>query len=234
MKCPVCTHDLNGNEEQCPSCGFNKIKSNFINNDELKIWEKETVIPCQSVYVRMAREEFLVFERYENAKEENEKLLQCLNERAELVNEALALADYYKKKYEELLESPNGFSTLPSTQAKVTMLDGWNYDDPIAHPNSATGKSFNIKFSVSNISSQMTSGSNATVTFLAKKESDAEGRNSTETFWIRYRVKDKDGVILLNKYVAIQGLQVSDVSRETIELTGVVAGEHTIDFVSYN
>ena len=40
-------------------------------------------------------------------------------------------------------------------------------------------------------------------------------------------------VCLLNETHYVGGLQVGDVTRETIELTGVAAGEYAIDFVSY-
>lgn len=208
MKCPICEAEIKSTSEselRCIRCGFDDIRTEFINDEERIFWQTYMVKPCKYAY----------------------RLNHTLQNEVAMLRKEI-------KKMSSGNVAANASSTSAPPPAKMNMLEGWNYEDPVAHPNSASGKSFKIKFSVSNISSQMTSSSNATVTFLAKKESDAEGRNSTKTFWIRYRVKDKDGVILLNKDIAIEGLQVGDVSRETIKLTGVTAGEYTIDFVSYN
>ena len=204
MKCPVCNREQTEVREVCSFCGFDDIRSEFINEEELRMWQTYVVMPCRYAY----------------------RLNHTLHTEVEMLRREI-------KK----ISSSNAISNSSPAPApaKVKMLDGWNYDDPIAHPNSATGtSSYNISFSVSDIKSQMTSSSTATVTFLVKKESDKDGNTSANYFWVRYRVKDKSGIILINDKKYVQGLQVGDVTRETIKLTGVAAGEHTIDFVSYN
>jgi len=206
MKCPICSTEVKANETVCSSCGFDDIRYEFINDEELKMWQTYVVKPCKYAY------------RLNNS----------------LKNEVEALRKDIKKSSSDNAQWVNKSGRAPA-QAKTNMIDGWNYDDPIAHPNSAVGNSsFNISFSVSDIKSAMTSHSTATITFLVKKVSDKKGSSSTDNFWVRYRVKDKSGIILLNETKFIQGLQVGDVTRETIKLTGVTAGEHLIDFVSYN
>lgn len=204
MKCPICSTKVKENDTTCVACGFDDIRYEFLNDEELRMWQTYVVKPCKFAY--------------------------RLN--SSLKNEVETLRKEIKK-----MTSAHGGNKLSDapTQAKTTMLEGWNYDDPIAHPNSATGSSsINITFSVSDVKSQMTSSSTATITFLVKKESDKKGKSSTDSFWVRYRVKDKSGVILLNETYYVQGLQVGDVTRGTIKLNGVTAGEHTIDFVSYS
>lgn len=209
MKCPICEAEIkntSGSELRCIRCGFDDIRTEFINDEERMFWQTYVVKPCKYAY----------------------RLNHTLQ------NEVAMLRREMKKNSNSGAPS-NGSAASAPPQAKVNMLDGWNYDDPIAHPNSAKGNSsYNITFSVSDIKSQMTSNSTAAITFLVKKESDKKGSYSTDNFWFRYRVKDKTGVILLNETYYIQGLQVGDVTRGTIKLTGVTAGQHTIDFVSYN
>ena len=204
MKCPICSTKVKENDTICVACGFDDIRYEFLNDEELRMWQAYVVKPCKFAY--------------------------RLN--SSLKNEVETLREEIKKTASA--QGRNTSGDAPA-QAKTTMLEGWNYDDPIAHPNSATGSSsINITFSVSDVKSQMTSGSTATISFLVKKESDKKGKSSTDSFWVRYRVKDRSGVILLNETYYVQGLQVGDVTRGTIKLNGVTAGEHTIDFVSYS
>ena len=210
MKCPICEAEIKNTSEselRCIRCGFDDIRTEFINDEERVFWQTYVVKPCKYAY----------------------KLNKTLQMDVMMLRKEI-------KKFSSGNTTTQGVNASAApTQARMNMLDGWNYDDPIAHPNSATGSSsYNITFSVSDIKSQMTSSSTATITFLVKKESDKKGKSSTDTFWVRYRVKDKSGVILLNETHYVNGLQVGDVTRGTIKLTGVTAGEHTIDFVSYS
>lgn len=208
MKCPVCNSELKAKVTVCPACCFDDIRYEFINDEELISWKTFVVKPCKYAY----------------------RLNHTLQ------NEVATLRREIQKLYSErtTTQGTTNLNTAPP-QAKMNMIEGWNYDDPITHPNSAVGESsFNISFSVSDIKSQMTSSSTATISFLVKKESDKKGSTSTDPFWVRYRVKDKTGVVLLNETYYVNGLQIGDVTKGTIKLTGVTAGEHTIDFVSYS
>lgn len=208
MKCPVCNSELEAKETVCSVCNFDDIRHEFINDEELRMWQNYVVRPCKYAY--------------------------RLN--STLQNEVTALRGEVKKLTSGGHSTSSGGSTraVSSAHPKTTMIEGWNYNDPIAHPNSAVGKYYRKKYSISDIEARMTSNSTATVTFLAKKTDDDEGPYSTSMFSIRYRVKDKNGVILLNETKGISGLQVGDVSKESIKLTGVKSGEYVIDFVSYN
>lgn len=212
MKCPICDseiRDTNDNKHRCIRCGFDDIRTEFINDEERIFWETYVVYPCKYAY--------------------------RLNKTLQM--EVSSLRRELKKLSSGTTDSSSSDSinsSTPPPKPKIAMTKGWNYDDPIAHPNSSVGKYYGKKYSISNIEARMTSSSTATITFLAKKLADDEGNYSTSMFSIRYRVKDKDGVILLNETKGICGLQVGDVSKESIQLTGVTAGEYMIDFVSYN
>ena len=212
MKCPVCDAEIKNdpsNAIKCIRCGFDDIRTEFINDEERNFWYTYVVKPCKYAY----------------------KLNHTLQ------SEVAMLRREIKKLSVSGITTINtdaASAPLPA-QPKIIMVEGWNYNDPIAHPNSAAGSYYSsITFSVSDIKSQMTSSSTATITFLVKKESDKKGKSSTENFSVRYRVKDKGGVIILNDSHYVKGLQVGDVTRESIKLTGVTAGEYVIDFVSYN
>ena len=129
--------------------------------------------------------------------------------------------------------SANNSASSAPPQAKANMLDGWNYDDPIAHPNSAECKYFGITSRVFNIKSEMTGNSSAKITFVVQKTKDNKGPNSVEMLAVRYRVKDSDGIIVLNEWKGVNGLKIGDAARETIELKGITAGRYSIDFVDY-
>lgn len=210
MKCPICEAEFrntSSSEIKCIRCGFDDIRTEFINDEERVFWQTYVVKPCKYAY----------------------RLNHTLQ------SEVAMLRREIKKISSGNATAQGANASAAPAQAKMNMLDGWNYDDPIPHPNSAAGSSsYNITFSVSDIKSQMTSSSTATITFLVKKEGDKKGKGSTDPFWVRYRVKDKSGVILLNETYYVNGLQVGDVTRGTIKLNGVTAGEQTIDFVSYS
>lgn len=53
MKCPICEEQLENTVQECPICGFNKIRTEFINEEERQIWLNETVKPCRSVFFKL-------------------------------------------------------------------------------------------------------------------------------------------------------------------------------------
>lgn len=53
MKCPICKNEELTVVDICSNCGFNQLSKEFINQEELEHWIKETVIPCQSIYRTM-------------------------------------------------------------------------------------------------------------------------------------------------------------------------------------
>ena len=255
LRCPICKSEIKTTSNtnlKCVRCGFDDIRTEFINDEERIFWQTYVVTPCKYAYnlsnmlscglSKLKEEVDVLNSAITIILEENKKKQWNIRDIRDIrrdVSQLTSKVDLLDKNIGKIslsnVEPKSNYGSAAPIQPKTMMLNGWNYDDPIAHPNSATGSSLsNITFSVSDIKSQMTSSSTATITFLVKKESDKKGKSSTDTFWVRYRVKDKSGVILLNETHYVNGLQVGDVTRGTIKLTGVTAGEHTIDFVSYS
>lgn len=50
VKCPVCKTELI-NTDQCYACGFDKIKTEFLNKDEAEQWKREVLLPFINAYV---------------------------------------------------------------------------------------------------------------------------------------------------------------------------------------
>ena len=251
LRCPICKSDIKTTSNtnlKCIRCGFDDIRTEFINDEERIFWQTYVVAPCKYAYnlsnmlscglSKLKEEVDDLSGVIANISEEIKKEQGDISDVRRTVTQLNRKVTVIDKNIEKLsagnVVSRNNYGSAAPTQPQTMMLDGWNYDDPLAHPNSATGTSCNISFSVSSIKSQMTSSSTATITFLVKKESDKKGNSSADGFWVRYRVKDKSGVIVLNETHYVRGLLVGDVTKETIKLTGVTAREYTIDFVSHN
>lgn len=205
MKCPICETEIrntSSSEIKCVRCGFDDIRTEFINDEERIFWQTYVVKPCKYAY----------------------RLNYTLQ------NEVAMLRREIKKR--NLTSDGNGTTnTTPPAQPQAQMQDGWNYDDPISHPNSAECSYYDKKSRVYNIKAEMTGGTNAKITFVVQKTQDSKGKNSAEQLGVRYRVKDADGIIVLNEKKYVSGLKIGDASRETIELKGVTPGRYSIDFV---
>ena len=207
MKCPVCGTELKSGATSCSVCGFDDIRIEFLNDEERVFWQTYVIKSCKYAY----RLNHTLHSEIAMLRREIRKLSSGSH-----VNGSGSLAD-----------------GAPPAQPKAKMEEGWNYTDPIAHPNSAECTYFDVKSNVFNIKAEMTGTSTATISFVIQKTHDAKGKSSTETTVVRYRVKDADGVIVLNEMYCVNGLRVGDASRETIKLNGVTAGRYAIDFVDY-
>lgn len=211
MKCPVCSSELKAKEATCPICGFDDIRHEFINDEELRMWQNYVVKPCKYAY----------------------RLNFALRKEVSMLRREVAKLGASPNNANGNHGANGSTSAPPPAQPKAQMADGWNYDDPIAHPNSAECTYFGVKSNVYNIKSEMAGSSTAIISFVIQKTQDAKGKNSTDMAGARYRVKDADGVIVLNEMHRVNGLRVGDASRETIKLNGVAAGRYSIDFVDY-
>lgn len=204
-KCPVCGSKIDSSCK-CKDCGFNDIRKEFINDEERIFWQTYVVNPCKYAY----------------------ELNRTLQTEVDKLRKEIIKLTFKNMKSNQNIDAPK----VP-LQSLIDMEDGWNYNDPIAHPNSAECTYYTIKSRVYNIKVEMTSSTTATISFIVQKTKDSKGKNSTEMLCVRYRVKDSDGIIVLNKVHHVNGLQVGDASRETIMLNGLTGGRYSIDFVDY-
>ena len=208
MKCPVCNREQMETKAVCEFCGFDDIRSEFINDEELKMWQAYVVRPCRYAY------------SMNHTLQKEVALLR--REIAKLVSTSNRTHD------------ANGSIRVPPlAQPDASIVGGYNYDDPITHPNSAECIYFGVKSRVFNIKAEMTSSSTATISFVVQKTHDAKGKDSAEMTGVRYRVKDADGIIVLNELHYVRGLKIGDASKEVIKLKGIATAKYSIDFTDY-
>ena len=50
MKCPVCEKQIANTMLKCPSCGFEDLRTEFVNENELEMWQTYVVYPCKFAY----------------------------------------------------------------------------------------------------------------------------------------------------------------------------------------
>lgn len=50
MKCPVCEKQIENTVQKCPNCGFEDLRTEFINENELEMWRTYVVYPCRFAY----------------------------------------------------------------------------------------------------------------------------------------------------------------------------------------
>lgn len=104
----------------------------------------------------------------------------------------------------------------------------------IAHPESAICKGLVgiTTCEVSKISCTPKGNNAVEISFLAKKIANQPRYSPTSEIRVRYRVKDADGVIVLNNVWEYRGLVVGDVVKGAISVENVGPG-YSIDFVDY-
>lgn len=76
MKCPVCDESLDSQVTKCPECGFNQLHREFLNQEELDRWIKETVEPCDAVATHLMSEINVLLKRERDLLEDRVALLE--------------------------------------------------------------------------------------------------------------------------------------------------------------
>lgn len=208
MKCPVCSTEVNVNETICSSCGFDDIRYEFINDEELKMWQTYVVKPCKYAY--------------------------RLN--TTLKDEITVLRNELKKVC--IGGSTEATRTTPPAKPQTVMLNGWNYDDPLSHPNSArcTHTVYHNVVELTDISARIDASRKGTIAFVAKRVEDTPEKQrysiKEKTVGFCWRVKDEKGIIVLTGKWYNTNLLIGDAIADKIELKNVPNG-YSIDFVDY-
>lgn len=208
MKCPICETEIknsSASELKCTRCGFDDIRTEFINDEERVFWQTYVVKPCKYAY------------RLNHA----------------LQNEVATLRREIKKI--TLGGTANGTTNAaPPAQPQTQMQDGWNYDDPIAHPNAAKcyHKLYETTVELTGIKATRSSDGKAVVQFIAKRIGKKEGWNGNNGVGFCWRVKDANNIIVLTGKWNNNNLLVGDAMTDKIELKNVPLG-YSIDFVDY-
>ena len=211
MKCPICEAEFKSNIEselKCIRCGFDDIRTEFINDEERLFWLTYVVKPCKYAY----------------------RLNHTLQ------NEVTILRREIKKVSPGVspIRTESSASTNSPAQPKTTMIAGWNYDDPIAHPNSAScyHKTYETTVELSDIVTTISPDRKGTIRFVAKRVGQKVGWHGNNTVGFCWRVKDTKNIIVLTGKWSNNNLTVGDAMVGKIELNNVPAG-FSIDFVDY-
>lgn len=199
MKCPVCDEKLENTAKKCSKCGFADLRTEFLNEIELNMWQTYVVYPCQFAYQTSIAQ-----------RKELEKTIQ----------ETLATI---KKNYTEssgVAETSNNgspsFKELP-----INKSDAWITTGNIEH------KSFYecsrgtwTKCEISNLTLKVV-GNKATVNFLVKKVYDYEGPTGVSRTAFKWKLKDDYGLVVADGYWSNDNLNVGDVTNGTFTISGL-------------
>lgn len=218
MKCPICNSEIrdnNDNKPRCIRCGFDDIRTEFINDEERMFWEAYVVYPCKYAY----RLNKTLQMEVSSLRKEIKKLT------AGGVNTDTTYTD----------TSDGGKAPR---QPNTKLVEGWNYDDALTHPNGARcyHTIFRTNVKITDIKSQIDSLRNATVSFVAQRLADSPEKKKYQIkenqVGFCWRVKDEKGIIVLTGGWYNNNLLVGDAIADKIELQNVPDG-YSIDFVDY-
>lgn len=222
MKCPVCDK-ITRNKKKCSNCGFNQLDKEFLNDSEYNIWINDTIKPCKTIYhhfLSISNEFNELKEKYEELQSEYDELdvefSELRDEYDELESEAEELRENDKRR---------------TNNSGLAKKSGWNYTDLVPHPNYAICSYTDDVFEIYNIAGEGDEHCYK-IQFLAKMISLSRWGNGSGRVRFKWRVKDKDGIIVLTNVWDKGGLLVGDVIRGEIVLNNVGYHLYTLDFIN--
>lgn len=180
MKCPICEAEIKNtsdSELRCIRCGFDDIRTEFINDEERIFWQTYVVKPCKYAY----------------------RLNHTLQ------NEVAMLHREIKKMFSGNITAQGTNTSSAPGQPKTVALEGWNYSDPLSHPNSAKCKhgTYMTNVELTDIKTQIDSSRKAIISFVARRITDSPEKKryshnaDDKTVGFCWRVKDDKGIIVL-------------------------------------
>lgn len=200
MKCPVCEKQIENTVQKCPNCGFADLRTEFINENELEMWQTYVVYPCRFAYQTSIAQK----------KELERKFQKELN--------------VIKKAYKEQQELNEGVPTSSPPSFKKPVLqkkDGWNTSGPIAYKNFYECDNHGrTKCEVSNITLDIV-GNKATINFFAKKSYDRNGSASTDFIGFKWKLKDDYGIVVADGSYLNDRLNLGDVTKGSFSISGL-------------
>ena len=213
MKCPVCEKQIENTIQKCPNCGFEDLRTEFINESELEMWRTYVVYPCRFAYQTSI----------EQIKELEKKIQKEISA--------------IKKAHGDMQESGGATSSEPPSFKKPTFQkkDGWNTTGIIAYKNFSECKWHEYtKCEISNITLD-TYGNKVTVNFFAKKSFDKSGPNSTTYMGFKWKLKDDYGIVVADGMWVNDKLNLGDVTKGSISISGLAPSvKYVLEFVDYN
>lgn len=204
MKCPVCEKQIENTVQKCPNCGFEDLRTEFINENELEMWRTYVVYPCRFAY--------------------ETSVAQTKELQRKFSKEISAL----KKAQKELQESSSDFLNNDTNSSSPTFKklalskkDGWVTKGNITYKSFYECKY--SRYTACEISNMIitTIGNKMTADFFVKKSFDEDGSESTFTTTFKWKLKDDFGIVVADGSWSNNKLQVGDVTKASISVSGI-------------
>lgn len=213
MKCPVCEKQIENTVPKCSNCGFEDLRTEFINENELEMWRTYVVYPCKFAYQT------------------------SITQRKEMERKFQKELNAIKKAYQEQQESSKSTFTNSPPPFKKPVLqkkDGWNTAGPIAYKNFYECKNYGTKCEVTNLTLDV-SGNKATINFFVKKSYDQAGANSTAYIGFKWKLKDDYGIVVADGNYLNDKLNLGDVTKGSISISGLAPTiKYVLELVDHN
>lgn len=206
MKCPVCEKQIENAIQKCPNCGFSDLRTEFISENELEMWQTYVVYPCKFAY--------------QTSVTQLKKLQQEIQRELSVI----------KKTQKELQEAEDTVNNEEPAFKKLVLnkKDGWVTKGNITYKNFYECKSSNwTSCEISNVVIDI-SRDNMTANFFVKKTFDSNGADSTYFIAFKWKLKDDYGIVVADGFWTNNRMQLGDVTNASISVSGL---DPTIKYV---
>lgn len=198
MKCPVCEEKLDNAVQKCPKCGFADLRTEFINQNELEMWQTYVVYPCRFAY-QTAMAQSKEFER--KLQEELSAIKKAQNE----VHESGDATGTEMPNFKRLVLDKNGrWLTTGNLSYKGFYECEW-----VSY----------TKCEISNLVLNIIDNS-VTIDFFVKKTFDRHGDQATTITGFKWKLKDDYGIVVADGSWSNNNMQISDVTKGSFSIKG--------------
>lgn len=217
MKCPVCDKKLENTVQKCSKCGFEDLRTEFINENELEMWQTYVVYPCRFAYQTTVTQTKKLQQKFQKELKEIKKAQEDIQNFSE--NNNRSSINNEKPSFKKLVFNKN---------------DGWVTKGNITYKNfyECTRGNDLTKCEISNIFIDII-GNNITVNFLVKKVFDYEGAKSTGTTSFSWKLKDDYGIVVADGDWRNYHLCEGDIITGTFSISGLDSSiKYVLEFVN--
>lgn len=200
MKCPVCEKRIEITVQKCPNCGFEDLRTEFINEKELEMWRTYVVYPCKFAYQTSIAQ----------TKDLERKFKKELSE--------------IKKAQTERQESGGLTNSEPPAFKKPALQKdaGWRTEKNITYKTlyECTRHGGLTKCEITNMIFDFL-GNKVTANFFVKKSYDRDGSDSTTSVGFKWKLKDDYGIVVADGEYFNDKLQLGDITKTSISISGL-------------
>ncbi len=199
MKCPVCEKQIENTLQKCPNCGFEDLRTEFINENELEMWRTYVVYPCRFAYQTSVAQ---IKDLERKFKKELSAIKKAQNEVQESESAAVGATPSFKK-------------------LTLSKSDGWITKGNVAYKGFyACERDIYTKCEINNLVIDIV-GNKVTANFFVKKTYDWKGDNATTMIAFKWKLKDDYGIVVADGGWSNDRLNVGDVTKGSISISGL-------------